>query len=198
MRDAWLRVLARQGGRRRAIGLLALVSAGDFLLPALPTQTSVVALGVLQPRRAAWIAAAFAVAAAGGAGLLALLLAWVGTPLPHGGAWDAAIAWVQAHGVWAVALAAALPAPPRLLTLATLACGVAPAAVMAAVLAGRLVWFGLFLALLVHAPRTLARVPALGRALQRATAWRDAALAEPARGVAASGTPGSSGNREAV
>ena len=55
------------GSRRRAIVGLSAASVGDFFVPALPTQTSVLALGLMQPQRAAWIALAFAIAAALGA-----------------------------------------------------------------------------------------------------------------------------------
>lgn len=55
------------GSQRRAIVGLSAASVGDFFVPALPTQTSVLALGLMQPQRAAWIALAFAIAAALGA-----------------------------------------------------------------------------------------------------------------------------------
>jgi len=68
--------ILRHGGRRRAVLALAALSVGDVLLPALPTQMSVLALGSLQPQRWIAIALAFASAAAGGVVLMALLLSW--------------------------------------------------------------------------------------------------------------------------
>ena len=54
--DRIARFAVIHGSRRRAIAGLSAVSVGDFFVPALPTQSSVLALGVMQPQRAAWIA----------------------------------------------------------------------------------------------------------------------------------------------
>ena len=140
-----------QGSRRRAIAALSGVSVGDFFVPALPTQTSVIALGLMQPRRAIWIALAFAAAAALGAAMLALLLASVsGYAQQFGNAqfgddWATLTERVRAYGVWAVLLASIFPTPPRLLTAAALLAGATAGAVIAAVFAGKLIWFAIFL-----------------------------------------------------
>lgn len=183
------RFAVRHGARRRAIAVLSGASVGDFFVPALPTQTSVIALGLMQPQRAAWVALAFATAAAAGAGLLALAVAGVGGyaqsfgEARYGADWTAVVDRVQEWGVWAVLLASVFPTPPRLLAAATLLAGAGVATVMAAVFAGKLLWFGGFLALLVRAPAVLARVPVLGAALQRFEAYRAAVLAGDSGGA---------------
>lgn len=173
-----------QGSRRLVIAALSGVSVGDFFVPALPTQTSVIALGLMQPRRAIWIALAFAGAAALGAALLALLLTTVsGYAQQFGSAqfgndWTLLTERVRAYGVWAVLLASIFPTPPRLLTAATLLAGAAAGSVIAAVFAGKLIWFAIFLLLLTRAPHLLARVPLLGSALRRFDDFRARVLAE--------------------
>lgn len=186
------------GSRRRAIGVLASASIGDFFVPALPTQSSVIALGWLQPRRAAWIALAFATAAGLGACVLATLLSIVDDyarqfgVAQFGAAWTEAAGRVREFGVWAVLLASVFPTPPRLLVAATLLAGASAVAVGAAVFAGKLLWFALFLAVLIRAPGWLAKVPVLGRTLARVEALRqevappgatDTAAQTPVRGV---------------
>lgn len=189
-RLGWMQRLARfavlQGSRRRALLALSGVSVGDFFVPALPTQSSVIALGLLQPQRAAWIALAFASAAACGAALLALLLLAVGGYAQQFGSaqfgeeWTLITARVRTYGVWAVLLASIFPTPPRLLTAAMLLSGAAVGPVVAAVFAGKLVWFGAFLLLLTRAPQRLARLPLLGRALERFARLRAEVLAQQA------------------
>jgi len=75
--DRLARYAVLQGARRRTLGVLGAVSVGDFFLPALPTQTSVIALGLMQPARWAWIAGVFASASAVGVLLLAAVLTLV-------------------------------------------------------------------------------------------------------------------------
>ena len=186
----WPQRLARyaviHGSRRRALLGLAGASVGDFFIPALPTQTSVVALGMLQPQRAVWIALAFATAAAVGAGVLATLLALVSGYATQfgaeqfGEAWAVVVDRAGTYGVWAVLLASIFPTPPRLLTAATLLAGAGAAPVVAAVFAGKLIWFGVFLGLLTRAPHVLARVPVLGRSLERFAQFRQKVLAAQA------------------
>ena len=186
----WPERLARyavlQGARRRALLGLAGASVGDFFIPALPTQTSVVALGMLQPQRAVWIALAFATAAAAGAAVLASLLAGVSDYAAQFGAEQFGEAWAvvadraRTYGVWAVLLASIFPTPPRLLTAASLLAGASALPVVGAVFVGKLIWFGVFLGLLTRAPRFLARVPVLGRSLERFARFRQDVLAAQA------------------
>lgn len=173
----WPQRIARyavlKGARRRALAALSGISIGDFFVPALPTQTSVVALGLLQPQRAVWIALAFATAAGLGAALLALMLDFAGGYAQQFGTAEFGENWTliaeraRAYGVWAVLLASIFPTPPRLLTAATLLAGAGMLPVVLAVFTGKLIWFGLFLWLLQRAPAVLTRVPLLGSSLAR-------------------------------
>lgn len=182
------RFTIRHGARRRAIAVLGLVSAADFFVPALPTQSSVVALGLMQPRRAAWIALAFALAAVAGAGVLAGLLHFAApyaaqfSEARQGEHWRTVTDFIRDHGALALLAASALPTPPRLLTAAALLAGVPTASVLLAIFSGRLIWFGGFLALLVKAPDWLGGLPVIGDGLRRFRVYRDAVLAEETRG----------------
>ena len=190
--DRIARFAVIHGSRRRAIAALSTVSVGDFFVPALPTQISVLALGLMQPQRALWIALAFATAAALSAALLALLLSAVGGYAQQFGAeqfgedWTRITERVKVVGLWAVFAASIFPAPPRLLTAATLLAGAAVPAVVAAVFAGKLIWFALFLGLLIKAPAVLTRLPLLGAALQRFRSFQADVLAQARDGTSAS------------
>ena len=190
--DRIARFAVFHGSRRRAIVGLSAVSVGDFFVPALPTQTSVLALGLMQPQRAAWIALAFATAAALGAAVLALLLSVVGGYAQQFGAEQFGTDWariserVKVAGLWAVFAASIFPTPPRLLTVVTLLAGTAVPAVVATVFVGKLIWFGLFLGLLIKAPAVLAKLPLLGRALLRFRTFQATVLAEARGGTSPS------------
>lgn len=182
----WPQRIARyavlKGARRRALLALSGVSIGDFFVPALPTQTSVVALGLLQPKRALWIALAFATAAGMGAALLAVLLGYASGYAQQFGTTEFGENWTlmaeraRTYGVWAVLLASIFPTPPRLLTAATLLAGAGMLPVVLAVFTGKLIWFGIFLWLLLRAPTVLARVPVLGSNLARFERFREEVL----------------------
>ena len=175
------------GSKRSAIFVLALVSVGDFFIPALPTQTSVIALGLLQPRRALWIALAFAIAAALGASVLALLLASVDSFAQQfaaeklGSEWARITKFIQTYGAWAVLFSSIFPTPPRLLTAVTLLSGVSPWAVIASVFMGKLIWFALFLTLLIKLPKVLGRIPVIGKAVNRFRSFQANFLTEQAK-----------------
>lgn len=173
-----------QGAKRRTLLALGAVSVGDFFVPALPTQTSVIALGLMQPRRWLSIAFVFAVASALGVLLLAAVLALASGYAERfdstrlGADWSAALEQIREWGIWAVLVFSIFPTPPRLLTAATLLSGEGALSVAAAVFSGRMIWLSVFLLLLTRAPRLLARVPFLGRALQRFEAFRAQVLSE--------------------
>lgn len=173
-----------QGARRRTLGVLGAVSVGDFFVPALPTQTSVIALGLMQPARWVWIAGVFATASAVGVLLLAAVLALVTGyaqqfgPEEMGEAWITVMDQLREWGIWAVLLFSIFPTPPRLLTAATLLSGGGALAVSAAVFTGRMIWLLGFLLLLTRAPQWLVRVPVLGGVVRRFEAFRAQALAE--------------------
>lgn len=178
-----------QGARRRALFALGGLSAGDFFVPALPTQTSVIALGLMQPARWIWIATVFASASAVGVLMLAAVLALVSGyaqqfgPEQMGDAWTTVMDRLRQWGIWAVFFFSIFPTPPRLLTAATLLSGGGALAVSAAVFAGRMIWLLGFLLLLTRAPQWLARVPLLGAALRRFEAFRAQVLADAQREV---------------
>ena len=182
----WPQRIARyavlKGARRRTLAALSGISIGDFFIPALPTQTSVVALGLLQPQRAVWIALAFATAAGLGAALLAVFLTFLGGYAQQFGTnefgenWTLMAERARDYGVWAVLLASIFPTPPRLLTAATLLAGAGMLPVVLAVFTGKLIWFGLFLWLLLRAPAVLTRIPLLGSNLARFERFRTEVL----------------------
>lgn len=65
--------ITKNGRKPQAVYILASISIGDFFVPALPTQTSVMLLAWLQPRKAWVITLMFAFAAAVGASILGFL-----------------------------------------------------------------------------------------------------------------------------
>ena len=161
------------GTRRRALAGFAALSVGDFFIPALPTQTAVIALALLQPRRAAWIIGGFATAAAAGALLMAALVAGidgyaqsvVNDLAPD--AWAEAGGLLRRHGTWILLAASIFPTPPRVLVIAALLAGTPAMAVAGAVFAGKALWFGLVVTLLVTMPARLRRVPWLGAQIRK-------------------------------
>jgi membrane protein YqaA with SNARE-associated domain len=165
--------LVAGGTHRRALAGFAALSVGDFFLPALPTQTAVIALSLLQPRRAAWIVAGFATAAAAGALLMAALVtaidgyaqSLVNDLAPE--TWAEASDLLRRHGAWIVLAASIFPTPPRVLVIAALLAGTPAIAVAGAVFAGKVLWFGVIVALLVTMPTRLHRVPWLGTQIRR-------------------------------
>lgn len=178
-RERWFAYLARNGGRARTIPVLAALSIGDVLLPALPTQASVTVLGLLQPRRGPMIALAFALAAAIGMIVLALALAVAGTgglvapalpaPADEGGA----IRLAREYGPWAVLVASLLPAPPRVTAMVCLALGAPAWQVVAAAFVGKWGWFSAYLWLLRRAPRWLMRLPWVGPPIAALAAYSE-------------------------
>jgi membrane protein YqaA with SNARE-associated domain len=173
-----LRFAVRHGSRPRTLGLLSALSVGDFFLPALPTQTSVIALGLLQPQRAPWIALAFALAAGAGVGAVALLLTFVDAYADTlaqeslGQSWAGIAQTIRDYGVWAVFFASIFPTPPRTMVVAALLAGAAAPAVIAAVFCGKALWFGGVLTLLRYAPAKMRGLPLIGRQLRTLEALR--------------------------
>lgn len=173
---SWSERLTRRivagGGKRGALGVIALLSIGDFFVPALPTQTSVIALSLLQPRRAAWIVLVFAAAAAVGVFLMALLLGLVDGYVQRlvtelsATAWTEAASLLRRHGVWIVLAASIFPTPPRVLVAAALLAGSPAGMVGSAVFVGKLIWLGVLVTLIVRSPHYLARIPWLGARIQ--------------------------------
>jgi len=189
--DRAARFAVLQGARPRALGVLGGLSVGDFFLPALPTQTSVLALGLMQPHRMHWIVGVFSLATALGAALLALVLLNLGAHAHQWGLqqfgpeWTHTLQRVQEWGLWLVCVASISSSPARLTVAATLLSGVAAAYVVAVVLLGRAIYLTLFLLLVTRAPHWLERVPLLGPAVQKFQAFKAEVLAaqRPADGM---------------
>ncbi|XZG69730.1 hypothetical protein ACTSKR_13875 [Chitinibacteraceae bacterium HSL-7] len=158
------------GSRVRAIWLLALASVGDFFIPALPTQSSVILLALLQPQHSRLIVLGFTVAAAMGAGILAIFISLV-APVIH----DMPFAWhfagfqldlkqlVQQWGSAMLFALSLLPTPPRLAVITALSLGLPWYEVVLAVAAGKWVWFSLVVWLTRQAPDKLKRIPIIGK-----------------------------------
>jgi len=181
--DRAARFAVLQGARPRALGVLGGLSVGDFFLPALPTQTSVLALGLMQPHRLYWIVGVFSLATALGAALMALVLLNLGAHAHQWGLqqfgpeWTHTLQRVQEWGLWLVCVASISSSPARLTVAATLLSGVAAAYVVAVVLLGRAIYLTLFLLLVTRATHWLERVPLLGRAVQKFQAFKAEVLA---------------------
>ncbi len=173
-----------QGARRRAIAALSLVSVGDFFVPALPSQSSVLALALMQPQRAWLIIMTFALAAVTGAGILVGLLhfavPWAEQfdAAHQGDNWGVMVEFVRQYGVYAVFVASMLPPPPRLLTAAAILSGAPASAVLVAVFCGKLIWFACFVTLIVRAPQWLAQLPIVGEHIRQFQAYRMRLLAQ--------------------
>ncbi len=159
------------GGQARSIWLLALAAVGDFFIPALPTQSSVILLTLLQPQRSRQIVLAFVLAAASGAAMLAVLAQLLESFLAanlNTASWSVAgfqldiqqqmLAW----GSWLLLVLSLLPTPPRLTVLMALSLGLPWYEVVLAVAAGKFVWFSLVVWLVRLAPASLQKIPLLG------------------------------------
>ena len=159
------------GRERYSIFGLSVVSVGDFFIPALPTQTSVIALGLLQPKRAVLIVTAFATAAVMGAGILMMLLLSVESylssvqPEATSEIYDEWV-WVQEvvreYGLWGLFAFSMFPTPPRLMVATTVLAGFSAPLILATVFIGKTIWFGLVVTMLRFAPGLLVRVPLIG------------------------------------
>lgn len=160
------------GRQARSIWLLALASVGDFFIPALPTQSSVILLTLLQPQRALIIVLAFVLAAAGGVAILALLAQFLESFLAanlNQEPWSVAgfqldirqhlLAW----GSVMLLLLSLLPTPPRLAVIMALSLGLPWYEVMLAVVAGKAIWFSLVVWLVRLTPVTLQKIPLFDR-----------------------------------
>lgn len=152
----------RRGTKKRAIPLLACLAVGDFFVPVLPTQSSVIALGILQPKRAPIIALAFALAAALGTAILALLtLVIAELPVGSGGdQWQAMQRWVQTYGIWVLLATSVLPTPPRTAVIICLLSGVSALAAVTTVFAGKLIWYSLVMTTILLVRPKLAKLRA--------------------------------------
>ncbi|WP_157670737.1 hypothetical protein [Chitinibacter sp. GC72] len=168
---AWLE---QHGRHPAAIPALAALSVGDYFFPALPGQSSVIVLSLLQARRQTAIVLAFAIAAAIGAILLIALssgvlamLAQLPLSLPATPLWLTGQQLLQTHGILALAVLSIWPAPPRSLIVLGVMSGLNEAAIVLAVLIGKLIWFSALTTLIIKAPARLLRLPFVGKKLAR-------------------------------
>lgn len=159
------------GRQRYSIFTLSAISVGDFFIPALPTQTSVIALGLLQPKRVALIVTAFAMAAVIGAGILMAILLSIESYLSSvqpGVASELYDEWlwvqevVQEYGLWGLLAFSIFPTPPRLMVATTVLAGFSAPLILTTVFIGKVIWFGLVVMALRFAPGLLIRAPVLG------------------------------------
>ncbi len=159
------------GRKRYSIFTLSAVSVGDFFIPALPTQTSVIALGLLQPRRGLLIITAFAVAAVIGTGILMAVLlsieSYLSSVQPDAASelydeWLWLQEVVREYGLWGLLAFSMLPTPPRLMVATTVLAGFSAPLILTTVFIGKIIWFGLVVTMLRFAPGVLMRIPVLG------------------------------------
>ncbi len=171
-----LKWIGRHGAKPKAIPMLAGVSIGDFFVPALPTQTSVMLLAWLQPKRAIWIILAFSMAAAVGAGILTLLATLLdqylqmATPTEESKMyqqWLTLQGYIKDYGFFALAVMSSLPTPPRTMVVLSLLSGLAWLPIIATVFVGKLIWFSIVVTLINVAPKWLVNLPIIGVKIQK-------------------------------
>ena len=167
--------LVKHGRKRYSIFALSGLSVGDFFIPALPTQTSVIALGLLQPRRGWLVVLMFSLASMVGAAILMALLLTIETYLstiqPSEGNelyehWLWLKALVGQYGLFALFAFSMLPTPPRLMVTTTVLAGLSLPMILATVFIGKTVWFGFVIILLRYFPGVLKKIPALRKTME--------------------------------
>ena len=171
-----LRWLRTHGKNPKAIPTMALISVGDFFIPALPTQTSVMLLAWLQRKRGALIAFMFAFAAATGAAVLAAGVTFFNDYLnalipsvdsEHHAHWLYLEGVIKQYGIYGLAFMSLLPTPPRSLIVLSILAGLAIEMVILAVFVGKFIWFSLVVLLVIYTPIWLTRLPIIGQYFTR-------------------------------
>ncbi len=167
--------IGENGTKPKALPILGGISIGDFFIPALPTQTSVILLAWCQPKRSVWIILTFAIAAAIGACVLSLLAysvdGYLMAAIPHQDSdlyqhWQRLQNWIEQYGLWTLLVMSMLPTPPRLLIILSLLSGIAWLGIAATVFFGKLAWYSLVVMLVIRAPSLLMSLPWIGPKLQ--------------------------------
>ena len=175
--------ISKHGSKPKALPILGGMSIGDFFLPALPTQTSVMLLAWLQPKTGVKIILTFALAAALGSTLLIgfghLIDGYVSSAIPNKGTqfhdtWQQLTLWIDGYGLWALFFMSMLPTPPRTLILLSLISGIFWPYIIVVVFIGKLIWFTLVVTLVIKAPNWLLSLPWLGPKLTPILTRRDA------------------------
>lgn len=172
--------LDRAADRPWLLPAVALFPAADYVLPVLPNQLLLAALSMLRPARWWRFALAFVAGAALGAGGVAAAVETMGPWLldavlggaPEGGAAARALALIEAHGLWALALLAALPWPPRTAVILCALAGLPPLGIALAVAVGRLLPGSAYAYLGAKAPHLLRRNARVDRLFAQIEACR--------------------------
>lgn len=170
---------------------ISLFPMADYVLPFLPNQMLLIALSVLQPRRWWLFALVFVLATGTGAWLTAYALQMAAGPnlletviggRPDDGALTKTLALVESYGVWALALLAMLPWPPRTGVIVCALAGLPPLTIGLAVAAGRIVPAFSYGVLGAFAPHLLRRIGAVDRVLREVERARSGLIgATPAK-----------------
>ncbi|CAM3171375.1 hypothetical protein QTO01_15500 [Vibrio mytili] len=167
--------ISENATKPKALPILGGLSIGDFFIPALPTQTSVILLAWCQPKRAIWIILTFAIAATAGAGVLSLIAYSVdgyliaGISPPDSDLYQHRLRlqnWLEQYGLWTLLVMSMLPTPPRLLIILSLLSGIAWLNIAATVFLGKLAWYSLVVMLVIKTPSFLMSLPWIGLKLQ--------------------------------
>ncbi|KPH60757.1 hypothetical protein HJP15_11085 [Pseudoalteromonas sp. NEC-BIFX-2020_002] len=170
---AWI---GKNGAKPNAIPTLAFVSVGDFFIPALPTQTSVILLAWLQPKKAALTALAFASAAAVGACILLFLVTVLDSYLQlivptqdskMYSRWVELQGYIKEYGFIALAAMSLLPTPPRLMVVLSFLSGLGVPTIISTVFIGKLVWFFSVVSVIKIAPNWLMKLPIIGKKIEK-------------------------------
>lgn len=178
-----LRALDRRSEQPDFLPLMSVFPLIGYLVPLLPTQILLVALSFLHRSRWLSIALSFLVATSLGAFLTSVLIQSIG-----GGFKDNLLSnsesarrvadGIATYGIWAVAILALLPWPPRSAVLICAFAGLNPAAIAIAILAGRtpptvlLAWFS------ARSPDALRRVGWFGEAFDHIEQLREGKVAD--------------------
>lgn len=167
-------------GRPWFLPAVAAFPLADYALPFLPNQVLLVALCVLQPRRWWQFAIAFVLAGSLGAILTTLVIQTLGAPAVdgfvgdslEGGAPAGLEDLIEQYGLWALALLAMLPWPPRTAVVVCALAGLAPLEIGIAVALGRVVPTAAYTLLAARAPQILRRFKSVDRVLREVDALR--------------------------
>ncbi|WP_434998980.1 hypothetical protein ACRZ5S_20595 [Vibrio scophthalmi] len=187
-----LRWMIRNGRDPKSVYVLAGVSVGDFFVPALPTQTSVMLLAWLQPQKALVIALMFAISATVGASILVALAVFFDSYLQSAIpteesnqylSWVKLKDYVNLYGLYALAAMSLLPTPPRSMVILSLLSGISGYVVVTTVFLGKLLWFGSVVFLVSRSPNWLIKLPWIGSKMAHSISQKQAKLQQTATGL---------------
>ncbi|AXQ99130.1 hypothetical protein [Pseudoalteromonas piscicida] len=177
--------ISENGKKPKAIAVLSGLSIGDFFVPALPTQTSVMLLAWLQPKKILTIALMFAIAAAVGSSILILLAtileSFLQSAIPSQDSanfekWQTFKHYINEYGLYALALMSLLPTPPRTMVVLSLLAGISGYLIVATVLFGKLLWFTAVVLIVSRAPNWLPKIPWIGKKIAKTITFQQQQL----------------------